>query len=49
LLFVEEAQVPGERRKTVVGRRFSSGNFTLELECEPCADGDDANCGMDTW
>jgi len=45
---LEEAQVVGERIKTAVGRPFSIAHSTLELECEPCADGEDANCGMDT-
>lgn len=45
---LEEAQVVGERIKTAVGRPFSIAHSTLELECEPCADGEDVNCGMDS-
>ncbi len=45
---LEEAQVVGERIKTAVGRPFSIAHSTLELECESCADGEDANCGMGT-
>ena len=45
---LEEAQVVGERIKTAVARPFSIAHSTLELECEPCADGDVVNCGMDS-
>jgi cobalt-zinc-cadmium efflux system protein len=45
---LEEAQVVGERIKTAVGRPFAIAHSTLELECEPCADGGEAPCGMDT-
>jgi cobalt-zinc-cadmium efflux system protein len=45
---LEEAQVVGERIKTAVGRPFAIAHSTLELECEPCADGGEPPCGMDT-
>jgi cobalt-zinc-cadmium efflux system protein len=44
---LEEAQVVGERIKTTVGSPFAIAHSTLELECEPCADGEDGPCGMD--
>jgi cobalt-zinc-cadmium efflux system protein len=44
---LEEAQVVGERIKAAVGSPFAIAHSTLELECEPCADGVDAGCGMD--
>ncbi len=44
---LEEAQVVGERIKTAVGDPFAIAHSTLELECEPCADGEDGPCGMD--
>jgi len=44
---LEEAQVVGERIKTAVGDPFAIAHSTLELECEPCADGNDRPCGMD--
>jgi len=45
---LEEAQVVGERIKTAVGHPFAIAHSTLELECEPCADGTDGPCGMDS-
>jgi cobalt-zinc-cadmium efflux system protein len=45
---LEEAQVVGERIKQTVGSPFAIAHSTLELECEPCADGEDGPCGMDT-
>jgi len=44
---LEEAQVVGERVKAAVASPFSIAHSTLELECEPCADGGDGPCGMD--
>jgi cobalt-zinc-cadmium efflux system protein len=44
---LEEAQVVAERVKTAVGSPFAIAHATLELECEPCADGEDVPCGMD--
>ena len=38
---LEEAQVVGERIKTVLAHDFSIGHATLELECEPCLAHDD--------
>jgi cobalt-zinc-cadmium efflux system protein len=45
---LEEAQVVGERIKKTVGSPFAIAHSTLELECEPCADGEHGPCGMDT-
>lgn len=42
-----EAQVVGERIKEAVAEPFSIAHSTLELECEPCADGSCGPCGMD--
>ncbi len=36
---LEEAQVVGERIKGAVATPFAIAHSTLELECEPCADG----------
>jgi len=44
---LEEAQIVGERVKTAVGQPFAIAHSTLELECEPCADGGGGPCGMD--
>jgi cobalt-zinc-cadmium efflux system protein len=44
---LEEAQVVGERVKDAVGPPFSIAHSTLELECEPCVDGDCGPCGID--
>ena len=44
---LEEAQVVGERVKAAVARPFAIAHSTLELECEPCAEGADRPCGMD--
>jgi cobalt-zinc-cadmium efflux system protein len=44
---LEEAQVVGERVKDAVGPPFSIVHSTLELECEPCVDGDCGPCGID--
>ena len=41
---LEEAQVVGERVKAAVAKPFSIAHSTLELECEPCADGTDGPC-----
>jgi cobalt-zinc-cadmium efflux system protein len=43
---LEEAQVVGERVKVAIASRFAIAHSTLELECEPCADGD-ADCVID--
>jgi cobalt-zinc-cadmium efflux system protein len=40
---LEEAQVVGERVKAAIASPFAISHTTLELECEPCADGD-ADC-----
>jgi len=45
---LEEAQVVGEQVKVAVAKPFSIAHSTLELECNPCADGRDGPCGMDT-
>ena len=45
---LEEAQVVGEQVKRTVGEPFGIAHSTLELECEPCADGDVDPCAMDT-
>lgn len=42
---LEEAQVVGERIKAAVANPFSIAHSTLELECEPCADGTGGPCG----
>ncbi len=44
---LEEAQVVGERIKAAVATPFAIAHSTLELECEPCADGEAGPCGMD--
>lgn len=44
---LEEAQVVGERIKQAVAKPFAIAHSTLELECEPCADGEGGPCGMD--
>jgi cobalt-zinc-cadmium efflux system protein len=44
---LEEAQVVGERVKATIGRPFAIAHATLELECEPCADGVEDPCAMD--
>lgn len=44
---LEEAQVVGERVKQTIAGPFSIAHTTLELECEPCADGDDDQCNID--
>jgi cobalt-zinc-cadmium efflux system protein len=44
---LEEAQVVGDRVKTAVAGPFAIAHSTLELECEPCVDGDCGPCGMD--
>ena len=44
---LEEAQVVGERVKEAVAKPFAIAHSTLELECEPCADGTRGPCGMD--
>lgn len=43
---LEEAQVVGERVKAAIASPFAIAHSTLELECEPCADGD-ADCVID--
>jgi cobalt-zinc-cadmium efflux system protein len=43
---LEQAQVVGERVKAAVAAPFSIAHSTLELECEPCADGGQGPCGM---
>jgi len=43
---LEEAQVVGERVKQAVSAPFAIAHATLELECEPCAEGD-PGCEMD--
>lgn len=45
---LEDAQVVGERIKTAVAVPFAIAHTTLELECEPCADGQQGPCGMGT-
>jgi len=45
---LEEAQIVGERIKSAVGGPFAIAHSTLELECEPCVDGDGGPCGMDS-
>ena len=42
-----EAQVVGDRIKEAVAEPFAIAHSTLELECEPCADGTAGPCGMD--
>lgn len=42
-----EAQVVGERIKEAVAEPFAIAHSTLELECEPCAEGPCRPCGMD--
>ena len=44
---LEEAQAVGERVKDAIGPPFSIAHSTLELECEPCADGAQGPCGVD--
>ena len=44
---LEEAQLVGDRVKAAIGPRFSISHATIELECEPCEDGDDF-CLIDT-
>jgi len=44
---LEQAQVVGERIKVAVGSPFAIAHSTLELECDPCCDSEDAGCGMD--
>jgi cobalt-zinc-cadmium efflux system protein len=44
---LEEAQVVGDRVKLTIGEPFGIAHSTLELECEPCADGDVDPCAMD--
>ena len=44
---LEEAQTLGERIKVAVAAPFAIAHSTLELECEPCADGAKGPCGMD--
>ncbi|HEV2760680.1 MAG TPA: cation diffusion facilitator family transporter [Acidimicrobiales bacterium] len=44
---LEEAQVVGERIKAAVAAPFAIAHSTLELECEPCADGASGPCGME--
>ena len=44
---LEEAQVVGERVKAALAEPFAISHSTLELECEPCADGAAGPCGMD--
>lgn len=43
---LEEAQVVGEAVKSALAARYSIAHSTLELECEPCADGD-VDCAID--
>jgi cobalt-zinc-cadmium efflux system protein len=43
---LEEAQVVGDRVRRELVARFTIAHATLELECEPCAVGEDP-CGMD--
>jgi len=43
---LEEAQVVGERVKRAVSAPFSIAHTTLELECEPCEEGD-PGCEME--
>ncbi len=43
---LEEAQVVGERIKTVVAERFHIEHATLELECEACHDDGEDPCGV---
>lgn len=43
---LEEAQVVGERLKRMIAD-FHIAHATLELECEPCIDGDDDPCAID--
>ena len=45
---LREAQVVGERIKAAVAEPFAIAHTTLELECEPCADGTVGPCGMPT-
>lgn len=45
---LEEAQVVGDRVKLAIGGPFGIAHSTLELECEPCADGDVDPCAMDS-
>ena len=44
---LEEAQVVGDAVKRTIGQPFGIAHSTLELECEPCADGDADPCAMD--
>lgn len=44
---LEEAQVVGDRVKQTIAGPFSIAHTTLELECEPCADGEEAQCNID--
>jgi cobalt-zinc-cadmium efflux system protein len=44
---LREAQAVGERIKAAVAGPFAISHTTLELECEPCADGTVGPCGMD--
>jgi len=44
---LEEAQVVGERIKTVVSGPFTIAHSTLELECVACSDSQDGPCDMD--
>jgi cobalt-zinc-cadmium efflux system protein len=45
---LEEAQVVGERLKRMIADRFRIMHATLELECEPCNDGDRDPCAIDS-
>jgi len=45
---LEEAQVVGERVKASVSRRFNVAHTTLEMECEPCAEGVAETCTVDS-
>ncbi len=45
---LEEAQVVGEAVKRTIGQPFGIAHSTLELECEPCAEGDADPCAMDS-
>jgi cobalt-zinc-cadmium efflux system protein len=44
---LEEAQVVGDRLKRMIADRFDIMHATLELECEPCIDGDADPCAIE--
>lgn len=45
---LEEAQAVGERAKRTICVPFSVVHSTLELECEPCEQGTEAGCSIDS-